>query len=133
MVIFYGSIFLPIRNRKPLTCHKLARVMMFSATFRNISVISCYNVMCDKVCQVTCDRSVVFSGHSDLSQVTDKLYHIRLYWLHFNHVLGGNQTYNCGMITYVVIDVDQIDRSILLRYYLGNDSPLSTKSWYIYY
>jgi hypothetical protein len=32
------------------------------------------------------------------------------------------------MITYVVIDVDQIDTSILLRYYLGNDARYPLKA-----
>ena len=63
--------------------------MMFNATFNNISVILLLSVL-------LVEETGVPRENTDLSQITDKLYHSMLYRVH--HDMSGIQTRNFSVI-----------------------------------
>jgi hypothetical protein len=59
--------------------------MVFNATFNNISIISWWSVL-------WVEKKEYPVNTTDLSQVTDKIYHIMLYRAHLD--MSGNHTHN---------------------------------------
>ena len=70
-----GDLF--IFEKVSTYCSRLrVGVMVFNGTFNNISAISLRWVLLED------ETGIPYKNTTDLPQVTDKLYHIMLYWLH---------------------------------------------------
>ena len=65
----------------------MVRIIVFNATFNNISVTSWWSVL-------LVGKTEYPAKATDLSEVNDKLYHIMLYRVHL--AMSGIQTHNFG-------------------------------------
>ena len=83
--------------RVPGFLQLMASVMVFNTTFNNISVISWLSFICG--------GNWSMEKTTDLPQVTDKLYHIMLYWVRvlktggLDPAMNGIQTHNLSPLS----------------------------------
>jgi hypothetical protein len=88
--------------------------MVLNATFNNISVISWWS-------DLLMGKTGVPGKTTDLSQVTDKLYHIMLYWVHLSWA-------EFELIMLVVIGTDCIG-SYKFNYHTITTTMAPKKKW----